>query len=91
MFPDTIAVPYIAHPKENTLRQFSSSHDVVSALSTFDPCKVPGADSISLPTYGNESIEVLLNHYCEEKPALKQSLERKRLGHRYKVSTEIRS
>ena len=31
---------------------------------------MPSADSAELPTYGSESIEVLLNHYGVDKPAL---------------------
>ena len=47
-----------------------ASHDIVSALAIFDPRKVPSTDSTQLPSYGKKSIEVLLDHYGIEKPAL---------------------
>ena len=68
-FQETMAKPYVSHLKENISSRFVS-HDIVSALAIFDPRKVPSADSAELPTYGRESIEVLLNHYGEDKPAL---------------------
>ena len=40
------------------------------AMAIFDPQKVPSADSTQLPTYGKKSIDVLLDHYGKDKPAL---------------------
>ena len=40
-FQDNIALPYIAHLQEIISSSFSSSHDVVSSLSIFNPNKVP--------------------------------------------------
>ena len=40
------------------------------AMAIFDPRKVPSADSTQLPTYGKKSIDVLLDHYGKDKPAL---------------------
>ena len=42
----------------------------MSALAIFDPCNVPSTDSSQFPTYGEKSIEVLLNHYGNDKFAL---------------------
>ena len=39
-------------------------------MAIFDPQKVPSADSTQLPTYGKKSIDVLLDHYGKDKPAL---------------------
>ena len=68
-FQESAARPYIAHLKENISSRFSSSQEVISALEIFNPHKVPGADSPSLASYGNESVKTLLDHYGQEKPA----------------------
>ena len=57
------AKPFIAHLKENISSRFTSSSDIVSALSIFDPRKAPKVDSPALPQY------TLLAHYGAEKPA----------------------
>ena len=62
---------------------------MVTALSIFDSRKVPGADSTSFPTYGNESIEVLLKHYGEDKPA--QTVVGEETVKPSMISSEIRS
>ena len=51
-FQNTIAKPFVADLKANITSRFASSNAVVSALSIFDPRKVPKQDSVSLPTYG---------------------------------------
>ena len=68
-FQEKVGTPFVVHRKENISSRFAS-HDIVSALAIFDPRKVPSADSAHLPAYGKKSIEVLLNHYGKEKPAL---------------------
>ena len=42
----------------------------MSALSIFDPQKVPSTDSVQLPTYGNQSISVLLEQFGTDKPGV---------------------
>ena len=45
IFQEQVTKPFIAHLKENISSRFSSSNDVVSAMSIFDPRKAPKADS----------------------------------------------
>ena len=59
-FQNTIAKPFVADLKANITSRFASSNAVVSALSIFDPRKVPKQDSVSLPTYGEESVGKLI-------------------------------
>ena len=62
MFQETIAKPFIANQKDNISSCFASSGDVLSALSIFNPMKVP-VDSHDLSHYGEDSIITLLAHY----------------------------
>ena len=50
-FQEQAAKPFIAHLKENISSRFTSSSDIVSALSIFDPRKLPKVDSPNLPQY----------------------------------------
>ena len=68
-FQEQAAKPFIAHLKENISSRFTSSSDIVSALSIFDPRKAPKVDSLDLPQYGEQAITTLLVHYGAEKPA----------------------
>ena len=68
-FQEQSTKPFIAHLKENISARFSSSGDVISAMSIFDPRKAPKADSPDLSRYGEEAISTLLEHYGSEKPA----------------------
>ena len=58
-FQESIAKSFIAKLKDNILSHFASSGDVLSALSIFDPKKVP-VDSHNLFHYGEDSISALL-------------------------------
>ena len=55
-FQEQAAKPFIAHLKENISSHFTSSRDIVSALSIFDPRKAPKVDSPDLPLYGEQAI-----------------------------------
>ena len=57
-FQEQVTKLFIAHLKENISSCFSSSNDVVSAMSIFDPRKVPKADSQTpdLSKYGEELV-----------------------------------
>ena len=68
-FQANVAKPFIAHLKDNISSRFSSSSDVVSAMSIFDPKKMPSSDSPDLPQYGKNSIGTLLSHYGTDKPS----------------------
>ena len=68
-FQEQAAKPFIAHLKENISSSFTSSSDIVSALSIFDPRKAPKVDSPDLPQYGEQANNTLLAHYEAEKPA----------------------
>ena len=67
-FQEQVAKPFIAHLKENISSRFTSSSDIVSALSIFDPRKAPKVHSHDLPQYGEQAITKLLAHYGAEKP-----------------------
>ena len=68
-FQANIGSPFIACIKTNISNRFAS-HEIVSALSIFDPRRVPSTESDKLPTYGNRSIEVLLDHFGKDMPAV---------------------
>ena len=68
---EQVTKPFIAHLKENISSWFSSSNNVISAMSICDPRKPPKADSWTpdLSKYGEEAIGTLLVHYGSEKSA----------------------
>ena len=68
-FQEQAAKPFIAHLKDNISSRFTSSSDIVSALSIFNPRKAPKIDSPDLPQYGEQAITTFLTHYGAEKPA----------------------
>ena len=68
-FQNTNGKHFVADLKANITSRFASSSAVVSAMSIFDPRKVPRPDSTSLPTYGEESIAKLIAHYREDRSA----------------------
>ena len=68
-FQEKVAKPFINHLKSNISSRFASSGDVVSALSIFDPRKVPCVDSDDLSCYGEDSVSTLLAHYGIERSA----------------------
>ena len=53
-FQANVAKPFIAHLKDNISSRFASSSDVVSAMSIFDPKKMPSFDSPDLSHYGTD-------------------------------------
>ena len=63
-----MAKPFLSNLKQNISSRFES-HDIVSAFSILDPRKIPTSSS-QLSTYGQESVEVLIGHYAQERPAL---------------------
>ena len=86
-FQNTVGKPFVANIKANTTSQFFSSTAVVSALSTFDPRKVPKTDSVSLPTYGDDSVEKLIAHYGEDRDA--ETMDGEEMVKRTMISTEM--
>ena len=68
-FQETEGTPFVALLKENISSRFAT-HDIVSALAIFDSRNIPSTDYSQFPSYGNKSIEVLLNHYGRDKFAL---------------------
>ena len=56
--------------KDNISSQFrSSSKDVLSAFSIFDPKKVPSLSTHELPLYGDSSIQTLIGQFGRDLPA----------------------
>ena len=88
-FQNTIAKPFVADLKANITSRFASSNAVVSALSIFDPRKVPKQDSVSLPTYGEESVGKLIAHYGEDREA--ETVDGEETVKAAMISTEIRT
>ena len=41
----------------------------ISSFSTFDPKKVPASDFSDLHSYGEDSVDLLINHYGADLPA----------------------
>ena len=68
-FQITVGKPFVADLKANITGRFSSSTAVESTLSIFDPRRVPKQDSVSLPTYGYDSVEKLITLYGEGRDA----------------------
>ena len=67
-FQDQVAKPFITMLKNNILSQFVSQ-DVVSSFIIFGPKKVPAADSSGLLSYGEDSMDLLIEHYGADHPA----------------------
>ena len=67
-FQDRVAKPFNTMLKNNISSRFVSQ-DVVSSFSIFDPKKVPAADSSGLLSYGEDSVDLLIEHYGTEQPA----------------------
>ena len=68
-FQAQIGSPFIACIKANISNRFASQ-EILSALSIFDLRKVPSSESDKLSTYGNKSIQVLLDHFGKDMPAI---------------------
>ena len=66
-FQAKVAKPFISHLKGNISNHFSSSGDVLSALSISNPRKVRSLTSDELSCYGETSINTLLKHYGSER------------------------
>ena len=66
-FQDRVAKPFITMLKNNISSRFVSQ-DVVSSFSIFDLKKVPAADSSGLLFYGEDSVDLLIEHYGAEQP-----------------------
>ena len=67
-FQEKVAKPFIELLKCNISNRFSSSGDIVQAMSIFDPKKVPCAED-SILDYGEDYLHTLLDHYGTEKVA----------------------
>ena len=68
-FQARVGNPFVGTLKANISSRFCSQ-DVVSAFSIFNPKKTPINDASEYQQYGADSVEVLLNHYGETKPAV---------------------
>ena len=66
-FQKNVVEPFIVHLKDNISSQFASSSDVVSAISFFDPKKMPSVESPDLHRYGVDHNGTLLSRYGTDK------------------------
>ena len=60
-FQKNVAESFVADLKNNISSRFASQD--VSAFSVFNPQKMPDVSSSHLASYGEDSIDVLINHY----------------------------
>ena len=67
-FQKNMAESFAADLKNNISSRFASQ-DVVSAFSVFNPQKMSDVSSSHLALHGEDSIDVLMNHYGAEKQA----------------------
>ena len=75
LFQERVGKPFIRLIKDNISSWFrSSSKDVLSAFSIFDPKKVPSLSTHELPLYGDSSIQNLIGQFGWDLPV--NSLER---------------
>ena len=64
LFQERVGKPFIRLIKDNISSRFkSSSKDVLSAFSIFDPKKVPSLSTRELPLYGDSSIQTLIGQF----------------------------
>ena len=69
-FQERVGKPFIRLIKDNISSQFrSSSKDVLSAFSIFDPKKVPSLSTHHLPLFGDSSIQTLIEQFRRDLPA----------------------
>ena len=62
--------PFIRLIKDNISSRFrSSSKDLLSGFSIFDPMKVPSLSTHELPLYGDSSIQTLIGQFGRDLPA----------------------
>ena len=65
-FQNDVGKPFVALVKENIANHFSSSKDIITSFSIFDPKKVPAPTSVELTSYGEDSISILIDHYGKD-------------------------
>ena len=69
-FQERVGKPFIRLIKDNISSWFrSSSKDVLSAFSIYDPKKVPSLATHELPLYGEGSIQTLIGQFGRDLPA----------------------
>ena len=67
---ERVSKPFIRLIKDNISSWFrSSSKDVLSAFSIYDPKKVPSLSTHELPLYGDRSIQTLIGQFGRGLPA----------------------
>ena len=67
-FQERVGKPFVSDLKNNISSRFTSQ-DIVSSMSIFDPRKVPNVDSPGFTSYGDSSIDTLIQHYGEDREA----------------------
>ena len=86
-FENTVGKHFVVDLKANITSRFSSSTAVVSALFIFYPREVPKPNSVSLPSYGDESVEKQIAHYGEDRDA--ETVHGEEMVKRGMISTKI--
>lgn len=86
-FLEKVAKPFISHLESNISSRFTSSGNVIAALSIFDPRKVPSEDSEDLSCYGNDAVSTLLAHYGRERSA--ETLDGEETVQEAMISTDV--
>ena len=67
-FHKRVTEPFLSDLKKQHFQRFTSQ-DVVSAVSIFNPKKMPAPASSDLQFYGENSVGILMEHYGVEKTA----------------------
>ena len=87
-FQERVGKPFIRLIKDNISSRFrSSSKDVLSAFSIFDPKKVPSLSTHELPLYGDSSIQTHIGKFGRDLPA--KSLEGTEFEKAFIVSSDL--
>ena len=67
-FQERVGKPFVSDLKNNISSSFTSQ-DIVSSMSIFDPSKLLNVDSPGFTSYGDSSIDTLIQHYGKDREA----------------------
>ena len=65
-FRDKIGKPFVGLVKDNIPSRFSTSKYVITFFRIFDPKIIPNLTPPELLSYGEDSIETLIDHYAQD-------------------------
>ena len=68
-FQERVGNCFIDKLKNNVTSRFSTSKEIITAFSIFEPKGVPKLGTTELESYGKDSVKTLISHYGESKTA----------------------